>query len=128
MSFFILRNYYSVGEDNFAVMHLIEKQDYDAIKFIGDNYGKGKIVLADNLISTAIYPISQDYVVGILSSNLGDGNLTLADDFFMGDCGDKEEIINDYKVDLVLSRFEMNCDSLKEVYDKEGDYVYEAEK
>lgn len=121
--FFVFKNYYTPQEKSLTISHLIEEQDYSALKFIEQTYGNGNIILADNLISIAIYPISQNYVIAIQDSNVGYGNPNIPSLFFKFVCEDKKEILNKYNVNFVLSRFKIECDFLDEVYNQ-GDYVY----
>ncbi|GAF99155.1 unnamed protein product [marine sediment metagenome] len=83
--------------------------------------------MADNLISIGVYPISKNHVVAMQGSNLGYGNFNLPAIFFKSSCDDKLKIINQNKIDFVLSRFKVNCEFLNEVYNKE-DYVYKVKK
>jgi len=105
--------------------HFIERQDYDAIKWAESVYGSGNVILAPPPMSDAIYPISGNYVV--------EGN-TLDDKgqpfivFIGGDCNGGWKILEDNDVDLVISRWRLQCpEYLNLVYDT-GDYVYEVNK
>ena len=125
--FFVFKGYYNIKEKDLSLVHLLDKQDYDALKFIEKTYGKGNIILADDLVSIGIYPISKNHVVSIQGSNLGYGDTEIQRLFFKSNCGDKEKIINQFEVDFVLSRFEIDCDFLKKIYNEE-DYVYGIKK
>lgn len=125
--YLVFRNYYNIENRGLILLYIIEKQDYDALKFIEKNYGKGNIILADNLISIGVYPISRNHVVNIQGSNLGYGNLGIAIRFFASACDDKQKIINQHNVDFVLSRFKINCKFLEEVYNKK-DFIYKVKE
>ena len=125
--YFIFKDYYNIKEKNLVLLHVLEKQDYDALKFIERNYGKGNIILADNLLSIGVYPISRNHIVSMQGSNLEYRNPKLPTLFFRSSCKDKQEIINQYKIGLVLSRFKINCDFLEEVYNKK-DFIYSIKK
>ena len=84
--------------------------------------------MADILTSLAIYPITGNHVVAMLSSNLGGGSAKEVYMFFEGDCEEKKRIINmfywtDYKISLILAKEQINCDFLIEEK-KKGFYLY----
>jgi len=108
----------------------IDNDDYKAIKWIEKNFGNYNIVFARSHISETIYPISKNYVVAITPhANIpttGERNNDVYS-FFMGDCNTKKQILEKYNADLVIEKYPIKCDFLKEIYN-EGVYVYLVEK
>ncbi|PKP56186.1 MAG: hypothetical protein CVT88_10460, partial [Candidatus Altiarchaeales archaeon HGW-Altiarchaeales-1] len=100
------------------------------IKWIEKNFGQYNIVFARSHISETIYPISKNYVVAITPhANIpttGERNSDVYS-FFMGDCNTKKQILEKYNADLVIEKYPIKCDFLKEIYN-EGVYVYRVEK
>ncbi|VVB82691.1 Uncharacterised protein [uncultured archaeon] len=124
--YFTFQNYYPIkSEGNFGFIQILDQEDYNAIKFIEQNYGEKNIILADPFISLGIYPIGKNFVVSIESSNLGYGNPKTAGWFFMSSCEDKQKIILPSLPNFVLSKFKLNCSFLVEKYNK-GDYIYQV--
>ncbi len=104
---------------------IINEEDYKTIKWLERNYGQHNTVLAPVFISATIYPISKNYVVSILSGQLGGGNLNASVSFFKAVCNEKKSIIEENEVNLVFSRERINCSWLKEVYSNKN-FVYEV--
>lgn len=119
----MFQNYYGIDERKLVLLHVLENQDYEAIKFIGDSYGTGNIILADSLVSLGTYPISRNHAIAIMPSNLGHGDTTLFSVFVASTCSEKFGIIYNENIDFVLSMLPMNCEFMEEVY-SDGDYVY----
>ena len=117
------QGYYEINERELVLLHLINNQDYNAIKFVGDAYDLGNIVLADSLLSIAVYPISRNHVVSIMSSNLGFGDSSTFSRFVSGSYSEKQRILKEVNADFVISQNPMNYDFLEEVY-RRRDYVY----
>ena len=120
-------NYQEIEDREVVLLYLLEEPDYDALKFIENNYGKGNTILADRLISVGVYPISQNQIVAMIGGNLWYGDIQIPLNFFTSDlgCEFKENIIRDEEVDLVLSVAQIECDFLRLVYD-DFDFVYEV--
>ena len=92
------------------------------INFIGENYGEKNVVMADALTSFAIYPLTGNYVVGLLESNVGSGNRKDQQEFFDSECERKQEILKKNNVTFVISTKGKKCNFLKQIYQK-GDVV-----
>ena len=104
---------------------IINRNDYNAIKWLEKNYGSHNIVLAPIFVSSTIYPISRNYVVSILPGQLMGENLNASIDFFNVECNEKKRIIEENKVNLVFSKEKIDCNGLKEVYNNQ-DFIYEV--
>ncbi|PIZ52658.1 hypothetical protein COY26_03990, partial [Candidatus Woesearchaeota archaeon CG_4_10_14_0_2_um_filter_33_10] len=104
---------------------IINEEDYKTIKWLEKNYGSYNTVLAPAFISSTIYPISKNYVVSILSGQLGGGNLNATISFFKVVCNEKKKIIEENGVNLVFSRERIDCSGLKEVYNNKN-FIYEV--
>lgn len=102
---------------------IIDNQDYQDLKFLS-TLPKSKI-LAEPIISTAIYPVSQQNITADIfqrSSKQKD-----VEKFFETDnCTEKEKIIKTYKPDYVLSEYPIDC-NYTEIYNK-NNYVYNVKK
>lgn len=123
----IFQGYYEIGEKDLVLLHVLEKQDYEAMKFIGESYGSGNVVLADSLLSIGTYPISRSHAVAIMPSNLAYGDTSIFTGFAASACSEKLRIADNENVDFVLSVFPIDCGFLEEVY-RDGDYVYRVRK
>jgi hypothetical protein len=105
--------------------NIIDDYDYESIKWIQDNYGKGNIVIAPLFVSSTVYPISKNYVVSILPGQLTGESINASVDFFRFGCEEKKKIANQTKADIVLSKTRIECDFLNEVYNKRN-FVYKV--
>ena len=121
----IFYNYYTIKEKNLVLLHLLTDQDVKALQFIDKEIGQNKVVLADPLISFGVYPISKNHVVAIQGANIGLGDMALSGKFFNGNCVEKQKIMTDEKVDIVLSRISLSCPFLIEIYNQK-DFVYKV--
>ncbi|MFC1686016.1 hypothetical protein ACFLZZ_03265 [Nanoarchaeota archaeon] len=121
----VFANYYDTDK-GLGLYHNIDDADYDAIKWIEENYGNYNIILAFPHISSAIYPVSRNYVVSITPTQLGGGPLKETYRFFEKDCEFKAEFLEDYKADFVLSKEKIECEGFEEIYRK-NNYVYTLE-
>jgi len=104
---------------------ILDENKYNVIKFIGENYGKKNVIMADVLTSFAIYPLTGNYVVGLLESNVGSGNRKDQKEFFDSECEKKQEIVERNNVTLVISIKEIKCNFLNPVYQKENVILYQ---
>ncbi len=117
-------DYYEIEDKRFLPLHFINEDDYNALLWIKENYGKNNLIMSNLLTAFAVYPISQNYVVALPLSNLAGGNEKLVNKFYSSDCETKKKIIFENKVDLVYNYNKISCDFLKEVYNKNV-YVYD---
>ncbi len=104
---------------------IINRNDYNAIKWLEKNYGSHNTVLAPIFVSSTIYPISRNYVISILPGQLMGENLNASIDFFNVECNEKKRIIEENKANLVFSKEKIDCNGLKEVYNNQ-DFIYEV--
>ncbi|MEK6934682.1 MAG: hypothetical protein AABW46_02280 [Nanoarchaeota archaeon] len=135
LTLFSLRNYYDINEQknisnvdskNLVILYLLEKQDYEALKFLKDNYGKNNLILVDPLVSVGVYPIGRGKAKSMISSNIGlDGDPRMYFKFLDMDCKDRTFLIQEENFGFALSRFPLNCPGFLKVYDKQN-YVYDV--
>ena len=80
--FFSYKDYYNIVEQkniadkdslNLVPLIFVDEEGIEAIKLVDEKYEEGIVVLANNLLSFAIYPMSKNHVVGIQGANLGTG-------------------------------------------------------
>ncbi|MEK6951613.1 MAG: hypothetical protein AABX29_01225 [Nanoarchaeota archaeon] len=142
---FDLQNYYNIDKQkgitnveskNLVPLYLLEEQDYEAINYVNENFGKGGVILTDPLIAVGVYPISQNHIVTMINSNLGAWTYDTVEgtwkedpliffEFLHGECLQKEEIIKRLRVDFILSRYKLECSGIIEIYNK-GIAIYDV--
>lgn len=117
--FFTFKSYWEIPKQ-VDLYQVIDNNDYQAILFLSTL--PKSVVMADPMVSVAMYPISRQEPVATLFFY---GNRKIAKIFFLlDDCKVKQQILNKYKIRYVLSKLEINCD-WDLIYDKEN-YIYEA--
>src|SRR3989344_3042209 len=117
-------SFYSSSK-NFFSQGVLDDAKYDALMFIKDNYGTHNVVMSDPITSFAIYPLTDNYVVALLESNIGVGARISQKNFFIGSCEDKQSIANKFNVSLVASNYQFSCKFMDKVYSKNGFIVYD---
>ena len=117
-------SYYKT-EPGLPPYQVIDELDYNAILWLAQNYGTNNKVLAPVWISTAVYPISGNNIIASIYFDGGEEQKRDVNTFFSSNCSQKRDIIKKYQPDFVISRKNIDCDGLTEVY---GDrtYVYEV--
>jgi len=116
---------YEMGESEF------DEYDTKAMEFLKENY-QGKVILSNNKLAIAMDNCDpyEAYScglkpVGIIQDKKGYGDPYVFTEFMFFNCERRLKLINEFDIDLVLSRFELDkCDFMKEVYN-EKDYIYE---
>ncbi|MEK6835375.1 MAG: hypothetical protein AABX61_03875, partial [Nanoarchaeota archaeon] len=63
-------NYYKIEDKRFLPLHFINEDDYNALKWVKENYGTKNLIMTNLLTAFGVYPISQNYVVAMPLSNL----------------------------------------------------------
>ena len=116
-------DYYEVEKD-VNLYHHTENYEYDALKWLENNYGTHNVVLAMPGESTAIYPISKSYVWAIIPAQLG-GGIDVNKFFSEDNCDYRKDFLKQYPSDFVYSKKRIICDFLKEVYTKKV-FIYEV--
>jgi hypothetical protein len=116
--------------DNRANLYkIIDDDSYAGIKAL-EKTGRHHVILARPEISSAIYPVTRNYVVSINPAQLGGDRRGLEDNrrFFMTDCPGKIQVLKKYGVDYVFVREEdaQDCPGLKLIYREKGSYIYEV--
>ncbi|ODS37030.1 hypothetical protein BEH94_08250 [Candidatus Altiarchaeales archaeon WOR_SM1_SCG] len=120
----VFSGYYDEKE---KLYKMITDEDYEAIKWIEENKGRGHVILARTEVSMAVYSISRNYVVAGTSheDNCPGENVKDIHRFFMGNCNERTAILKKHDVDYVITDFEIPC-NLKEIYRNEKNYIYEV--
>jgi len=118
---FTFYNYYNLPEES-QLYHVLDDNDYEALIFLKSL--PPEMILAPLPQSTAVYPISRHYVIGMTQANILGGEKEKVKEFYDGDCGTKQNILGQYPIKYVLSKSKLDCNFLKEIYSK-GDYIYE---
>lgn len=120
--YIVFSDYYQYRD---KIYRLIDDNEYNAIIWLMENEGMHNVIMARTRISDTIYPISRNYVVSPVPhcQNLGSRTKD-SQRFFMSRCAGKKEILDRYTVDYVLVKFNINCDYLAEIYNKDGVIIY----
>ena len=126
--FLTFHNYYKIEPQKFSLHRVITQQEYDALLWLKEHYEPYNKVLAKPFLSTTIYPISRNRVIGMMPSSLEGGPYAKSYDFFNGRCDFKKKIVQEENVGFVLSHEELGCDFLGKVYYKEGITIYSVTK
>ena len=120
----VFQDYYNLLPGT-KLYKVIDNSDYNAIKFLGGVYGEHNVVLSLPHISSAIYPLSKNYVVAVRPAQVPGGEYKEIYDFFEDiTCIEKDNIVKKYDVDFILSKKMINCSGLREVY-SQNNYIYE---
>ncbi|MEA3255519.1 MAG: DUF1616 domain-containing protein [Candidatus Altiarchaeota archaeon] len=111
---------------------LIDDPTYSALKWLEGDRRYYNVVLSRPTISSAVYPVTKNYVVSINPAQLGHSARGLEDnkEFFMSPgCDAKKKILEKYDVDYVLVEEDdkIRCDFMREIYNKGGVYIYRVE-
>jgi len=110
--FILFQGYYEIENKNHRLNRLISLDEFQALEEMGQKYN-GEIVMADIVTSLAIYPVTNNYVVSMLSSNLGGGDAREVHDFFANfDCESKKKSLKRSGATIVFTGEEINCDFL----------------
>ncbi len=102
--FLIFKSYFSIPE-NIKLYKIIDKDNYEALKFLKQQEKNGKIISSPE-ISTAIFPISGHEPLATLYFY---GNSTVLYNFFNSNCETKNQIIKDNNVSYVLTENPVDC-------------------
>jgi len=84
--------------------------------------------LANQKLSVAIHYLRKNKPAGFLGDKEpGYGDPYLANVFWIENCQKRNELVEEYDIDLILSRFkpDYDCDFMKEIY-ADKDYIYEV--
>jgi len=114
----------NVPSKNLVVMYPVDAPAYDAIDYIGRNFGPAHVVLANNLVSFGLYPISGNHVVGIQGANLGGGDPSLYQRFISGDCSAKQNIIRSADISYIITEYTISCSNIVKIYGNTRYNVY----
>ncbi len=102
----------------------IAQSDYNALLFVKDSFGKGNIIITPYFMTSAVYPASGNKVISLIPAQMEGGNVEDNLNFYSYDCMKKEEIIKKSGAKFVLSRLDISCIFLKEIYNRESTLVY----
>ncbi len=92
-------HYFIVFSSPLQPINVLDDDKYNALKFLEKTYPEKSVVITDSITSLAVYPVSGNYVVGLIDSNIGGGDPEKANKFLTGNCEDKKQIMeqNFYK-------------------------------
>ncbi len=116
---FAFKDYYKT-EKAVSLYKLVSDKDISTLNYL-KGLPKGK-VMATPFISTTLYPMSGHKPIGTLVFY---GDPEIVNQFFMvEDCAFRQNIINQHKIDYVISKWNMGC-GWKTLYNKD-DYIYDT--
>lgn len=116
--------YYHVEEAK--IYRVIDSEEFFTLKKLGQGYS-GEVILADTLISQYIYPITDNYVVGLLASTIWTGDTERIHEFFSEStsCRRKVEIYHETESDLIISKKPIiNCPEIEKYLNSEFEPYY----
>ncbi len=108
-----------------VMMYPVDENGYATLKFISDNYGGGHTVLANDLLSFGVYPVSGNHIVEIQWANLATTRKNAYMNFLRSNCDVKKTMLGK-SIDLVVTEWTQQCSFLKQVYEKPPYKVYEV--
>ena len=129
--------YYLMKDQSLGLFHILGEPEYNALKFLEENYEGKTHVFADSFVSIGVFPISGSYIASMETANIR-YNYRDVDfrEFILLDCEEKLEHLRNFNEDreinlnetqdFVLYREEIDCEFLKEVYGEDA-YLYEIE-
>jgi hypothetical protein len=118
--FSAFNNYYNPPKE-FALYHVIDQADYQALVFLSA-MPKGK-VMATPFMSAAIYPISGQAPIANLAFY---GNIQDIEKFFLQtDCNQKNEMIRRYDLQYIISPASLDC-PFKTIYAQDNNIIYQV--
>lgn len=114
-------NYYDISKQdisnqpaiNLVLMHTVDDTEYKALKHIKYHFPENSVVLANPVLSIAIYPISQNQAVSILPTNLGgERRLSAFPQFLNADCRGKNRLARKFRANVIITRTPIECEGL----------------
>jgi hypothetical protein len=124
--FITFKSYYKIEPQQFSLHKVITMPEYNALLWLKENYPPYKKVLAKPFLSTTVYPISMNRVVGLIPSSVEGGTYARIYDFFNSNCNMKQIIVDEEKVDFVISDEEISCSFLGKIYQNDRIMIYQV--
>jgi len=117
--FFTFASYYKIPEQ-IRLYTVMDHQDYESLLFLKDK--EKSTVMADPMISEALFPVAQQNPVATLAFY---GNRKDSEKFFGAqNCETRQELIDKYNAKYVLSKKPIDC-RWDLIYNK-GNYIYQT--
>jgi hypothetical protein len=118
-------NYYKYKPDLYRV---IDESDYEGITKLAERGVYHNKIMAQAHTSFTIFPISRNYVVATSPRTSAPGKNVLDAEKFFGNstCEEKNDILKRYNVDYVYSPARIDCQSLREIYQKSERFIYKT--
>jgi hypothetical protein len=141
----ILSTHYYISFPQYNRLEMVSEEEYKAFQTIKQTYPKDTFIIANTAISTAITPITNMKIKGLIASNIAGGSPEEINKFFSGNCTKKIKVIlgtiihnggevhssnpNQTRINpdekiLAISQDKISCSFLKEVHTKP--YIYEV--
>jgi len=127
------QDYPSIEYDGAKLSPKIDQDLFEALSVLDD---PDKLVMADALISNAIYPISGNNIIAILTSNIGGGDRNAQYEFHTTtDCSVRQFNLENNTIlrnttfigtpeYYIVSRKPLLCEFFDEIYNKENIFIY----
>ena len=117
---------YYPEEEKLKPYHLIEDSDYEALKWLENNYGSYNKIIVSKRFLSVLYPITKNYPHYSTFSSGNPENF----DFFSESCGTRNYMIHKkFKARFVLAEEPIECEYLtktERIYKKEELYIYKT--
>jgi len=97
---------------------VLTEKEYDALLWFEENHGQNNIVIAPYLMTSAIYPVSKNKIVGLIPAILETNNLDFRE-FYTSDCDEQKSFIENTNAEYLISRYTNDCDIYKLIYSDE---------
>jgi len=122
----LFSGYYSIENSNHRIYRIMDFGEYQTLEKIGQNYS-GEVILSNILISQYVYPITDNFIVAILSSNLGGGDTKRVHEFFSEEtsCERKIAIYHETGSNIIISKEPItNCPEIEKYLNPEFVPIY----
>ena len=100
---------------------VIDDSSYNALLWFKENYGKHNVLMTPIMLSSAVYPLIENYVVSVPPGQVAGGNYTDNKDFYevVGLCPYKKSLLDKHDVDFVIANNEIGCNYLAKIYNQD---------
>ncbi|MFH2020503.1 MAG: hypothetical protein ABIJ34_03760 [archaeon] len=104
---------------------ILTDADYDALIWFSSNIGKDKIVLTPFFTTSAVYPVSHNFVISLVAAVLEGGHAQENLEFFQYDCEQMKNVTDSSGAEFIISRSKLECSYFSEIYSN-ADFIYKV--
>jgi len=113
-------------EKDMRFYKVIDEDGYIVLSWIGGRYGPEHTLLAPRWMSAAATPITGGYIVASVPGTMGGGYKPFYSNFFKKECREQMRLIQYRKIDLIISKKNIQCDEIEKVHKIGGWKIYEV--